>query len=113
MKIKKGDKIQVTLGKDKGRTGVVKKVFTKKGLILVEGINIVKKHVKAEGEKKKGGIVKIEKPFDSCKAMVVCPKCNKATRIGFQVSEKSKDKMQKYRICKKCELARKDNSKIS
>lgn len=97
LKIKKGDKVKVLRGKDKGRTGVVEKRTAQKNQILVSGINVVKKHVKAQGEKKPGGIVEISKPLDLSKVMLICPKCKKVTRVGFEISGKTKK-----RICKKC-----------
>lgn len=96
-KIKKGDEVVVLSGKDKGRRGKVLRVFRKEGKVLVEGINKVKKHVKPQGKNKPGGIVETQMPLYISKVMVVCPSCQKPTRVGFQVSQK-----EKYRVCKKC-----------
>ncbi len=97
LKIKKGDKVEVLLGKDRSRQGVVRKVFPIQGSALIEGINIVKKHVKARGKDHPGGILEVEKPLAISKLAVICPNCKKPTRIGFRVEKDSK-----YRICKKC-----------
>lgn len=97
-KIKKGDEVVVLSGKDRGRRGKVLKVFRKEGKVLVEGINKVKKHVKPQGKNKPGGIVEIQMPLHISKVMVICPSCQKPTRVGFQISKEN----QKYRICKKC-----------
>ena len=97
MKLKKGDAVQIMRGKDKNRKGKIEKIFPQKGKILVEGINIYKKHVKPQGEGKPGGIVEVVKPLPAANVMLVCPKCNKLTRIGFSFQGK-----EKIRICKKC-----------
>ena len=97
MKIKKGDKIKVIAGKDKGREGKVEKVFRNAQKILVLNVNTYKKHIKKNEKMPQGGRVDLPRPIDISKLMLICPKCNKTTRIGYLV-EKSK----KYRICKKC-----------
>lgn len=97
MKIKKGDKILVTIGKDKGRNGIVEKVFTKEAKIMVAGINLYKKNTKKQ-DKKQGGIIDIAKPIPVANVLMVCPKCGKSTRVGYQINP---DKT-KNRICKKC-----------
>lgn len=99
MKIKKGDKVQVILGKDRGRTGNVKRVIPKENKVVVEGINIAKKHVKPRGKDQKGGIIRIEKPLHASKVMVICPACNQPTRVGYKQDKSG----EKYRICRKCE----------
>jgi len=98
MKIKKGDQVKIISGSDKGRTGAISKVFPKTKMIVVEGINVVKKHVKPAGGKK-GGIIKINAPMAASKVMLICPECGKITRVGFQLDKKGK----KYRICRKCQ----------
>ena len=98
MRIKKGDNVQVLSGNDKGKTGEVLEVIPKTGKIIVKGINIRKKHVKPRKQGEEGGIIPVECSIYSAKVNVVCPKCNKATRIGY---EKDKDN-NKVRICKKC-----------
>ncbi|MFH0979628.1 MAG: 50S ribosomal protein L24 [Candidatus Roizmanbacteria bacterium] len=98
MKIKKGDKIRVITGKDKGREGKVEKVYKKSNKILIPNINIYKRHVKKNDKMPQGGIVDVPRPIDVSKVMLICPKCGKTARIGFRVE---KDK--KFRVCKKCE----------
>jgi len=97
MKIRKGDKVKVILGKDAGKTGKVAMVLKDKNKVVVEGVNLVKKHVKPGAVSKEGGIVKIEKPINASDVMLVCEKCGKAVRVGF-----SQAAGKKYRICKKC-----------
>ena len=99
MKLKKGDTIKVILGRDKGRTGKIEKVLPKRNQVVVAGINIVKKHLKARGENQPGGIIEIAKPLPASKVAFVCPKCGQATRLGYLVDSKG----EKTRICKKCQ----------
>lgn len=98
MKIKKGDTVLVCLGKDRGKKGKIEKVFIKKDTILVNGVNIYKRHLKAQGEGKPGGIIDITKPIRVSKVVLVCPKCNQPTRVGFKILAN-----EKVRICRKCE----------
>lgn len=99
MNIKKGDTVKIIAGKDKGKTGKVLLAFPKKQKISVDGVNILKKHVSPEKQKqqqktkKVGQIVEFPAPISVSNVMIVCQKCNKATRI------KNEDK---ERTCKKC-----------
>jgi len=101
MRIKKGDKVIVTAGKDKGSRGEVLQSAPLVHKVLVEGVNLIKKHIPAE-KTKKGGKVgqRIELPafINVSNVKLVCPHCQKATRVGYQVDDKGKKK----RICKKC-----------
>jgi len=80
--VKKGDNVKVLSGDDKNQSGVVTKVYPKKGTAIVEGINIVKKHVKKKQNEEKGSIVSKEAPISISKLMVIDPSTNEATRIG-------------------------------
>ena len=97
MKIKKGDTVQVLSGNDKGKTGEVLEVIPKLQKVIVKGVNVRKKHVKPKKQGEEGGIVPVECSIHSSKVNVVCPKCNKATRIGIV-----KEGKEKTRVCKKC-----------
>ena len=97
MKIKKGDKVKVLQGKDSGQTGPVEKVLSKGKLVLVGGLNVYKKHQKAKGQNQPGGIVSLNRPFSVSKIALICPKCQKQTRVGYKILNK-----EKIRICKKC-----------
>ena len=97
MRIKKGDTVQVLSGTDKGKTGEVLEVMPKTGKIIVKGVNIRKKHVKPRKQGDEGGIIPVECSIFSAKVNVVCPKCNKPTKIGYEM-----DKDKKVRVCKKC-----------
>ena len=97
LKIKKGDTVKVLSGNDKGKTGEVLEVLPKTQKVLVKGINQKTKHVKARRQGDESGIIVSEFPIHISKLNVVCPKCGKATRIGFEM-----DKENKVRVCKKC-----------
>lgn len=97
MKIKKGDNVIVIAGKDKGRQGNVLKVFPSEGKVQVEGINIVKKHVRPRKQGEKGQVVEIPFPMQSSNVQVVCAKCKKGSRIGYTMEGD-----EKVRICKRC-----------
>lgn len=97
MTIKNGDTVYVITGKDKGKTGKVSAVYSDKNKVLVENVNIVTKHQKPKSQQDKGGIVKKPAPIDASNVMVVCPVCNKATRIAHKEIDGKK-----ARVCKKC-----------
>ena len=96
--IKKDDKVKVLAGKDKGKIGKVLKVDRKKGGILVEKINIVKRHSKPTQQNRQGGIVEKEMPIQWSNVMVMCGKCVKPARVKIQRLEDGK----KIRACVKC-----------
>lgn len=98
MKLKKGDKVKIMSGKDKGREGVIEKVYKKQNKVLVPGINIYKKHIKKNEKMPQGGVVELPRAIDISKVAFICAKCGKATRIGYLVE---KDK--KVRVCRKCD----------
>ena len=97
MRIKKGDNVQVLSGNDKGKTGEVLEVNPKDDKIIVKGVNIRKKHVKPKKAGEEGGIISIECAIHAAKVNIVCPKCNKPSRIGYKI-----EKEEKTRICKRC-----------
>jgi large subunit ribosomal protein L24 len=96
--IKKDDKIKVLTGKDKDKIGKVLSVKSKSGKIIVEGINVVKRHTKPSMKNAQGGILEKEAPLDRSNIMLMCPKCIKSTRIKMKILENNK----KVRVCKKC-----------
>ncbi len=95
-KIIKGDTVKMMLGKDNGKTGQVLKVMAKESKVLVEGVNMFKRHVKASTQYE-GGIIELMKPVNLSNVELVCPNCEKNTRVGFKVEGEKK-----VRICKKC-----------
>lgn len=105
MKLKKGDTVIVTVGKDRGRRGKVERVFPKEGRVLVGGVNVFKRHMKKRDEKRPSSIIDITKPIDVSKLAIMCPKCNQPTRIGYIVTKglPASRQGEKVRICRKCE----------
>lgn len=98
MKIKKNDNVLVIAGKDRGKTGKVEKVLPRLKKVVITGINMRKKHLRPSKKYPQGGILEFPAPLDISNVKLICPKCNKPTRVGF---EKIKDK--KERKCKKCQ----------
>lgn len=99
MKIKKGDKVKVMVGKDKGREATVELVDRVSGKVLLPGINVYKRHIKpAMAADKKGGVYEIPRPLAVSKIVLLCPHCNKPTRVGLRLEAD-----QKVRFCKKCD----------
>ena len=97
MKIHKNDLVKIITGKDKSKTGKVLKVLPRKEKILVEGLNLYKKHVRPKTQGEKGQVVSLPRPLYVSNAALVCPNCKKTTRTGYRLEE---DK--KIRYCKKC-----------
>ena len=96
--VKKGDKVVILSGKDKGKSAKVIEALPKKGKVLVEGLNTVKRHTKPSQNLPQGGILVKEAPLNSAKVMLVCPACDKATRI----KKASLANGASVRACKKC-----------
>ena len=96
--VKTGDNVMIISGKDKGKTGKVLQTSPKEGKVIVEGLNMVTKHVKPRRQGEQGGIVKAEGAIYACKVQRVCPKCNKPTRPAHKLLADGK----KVRVCKKC-----------
>ncbi|HCZ05690.1 MAG TPA: 50S ribosomal protein L24 [Thermotogae bacterium] len=97
MKVKKGDLVKVIAGKDKGKEGKVLRVIPKENKVIVENVRIVKRHQRPTQRLREGGIIEREAPIDASNVMVICPSCNKPTRIGYRFMEEKK-----VRFCKKC-----------
>lgn len=97
MKIKKNDQVKMSSGKDQGKTGKVLQIFPIENKLIIEGLNLVKKHVRPRREGEKGQRVEVPRKVPVSAVMLVCPKCQKTTRVGFE-----KNKEVKVRICKKC-----------
>lgn len=96
--VRKNDTVVVISGKDKGKTGEVLKVYPKTGKVLVQGVNIVKKHQKATRNQAESAIIEREAAINSSKVMLYCTKCKNATRISHKLLEDGA----KVRVCKKC-----------
>lgn len=96
MKIKKGDKVKILIGKDSGKEGSILFVRASDKKVFVEGVNLYKRHVK-KMEGIEGGIIDLPKPVDVSNVALICPNCKKITRIGYKIDGKMK-----IRVCKKC-----------
>lgn len=102
MRIKKGDKVEVISGDDRGLSGTVRQVIPGENRVVVTGINMIKKHQRAmptggRGQAQ-GGIIELEAPIHISNVMLICPICKQRTRVGYDVLERGK----KVRVCKKC-----------
>lgn len=97
MKLKKGDEVKVTIGKDKGKTGKITRVFTKEAKVLVDGVNKYKRHLKARSQNQPSEIIEITKPLAVAGVALICPKCKKPTRVGYEINKETKN-----RVCRNC-----------
>ena len=98
--VRKNDNVMVTTGKDRGKRGRVLKVLPASNRVVVEGINLIKRHTKPNPQRQiKGGLVEREAALHASNVQVVCPECGKATRIGRRILGDGR----KVRICRKCE----------
>ena len=95
MHVKKGDKVMVITGKDKGKTGVILTAYPKKDRVLVEGVNIVKKHTKPNQDNPQGGIVSQEASIHVSNVMVIDPKTGEPTRVGYKIEDGKKIRVAK------------------
>ena len=95
--VKTGDTAVVLSGKEKGKRGKILSVNPKKGMVVIEGVNMIKCHTKPRRQGEAGGIVQRETPIRSCKVALFCEKCNKGVRVGYKM-----DGDKKVRICRKC-----------
>ena len=98
MRIKKNDLIKMLAGKDSGKTGKVLRVFPDEKKIIVDGLNLLKKHSKPRKEGEKGQRIEMPRKIDISNAMLVCPKCAKTARVAYKIEGKKK-----IRVCKKCQ----------
>lgn len=97
MKIKKNDQVLIIAGKDKGKKGKVLEVFGSTEKLIVENINLVKKHRRPRKQGEKGQVIQIPKPLHLSNVKLICSKCGEAARVGYKLTEAGK-----FRVCKKC-----------
>lgn len=95
-KYKINDIVKITAGKDKNQTGKIIRIIPKENKVVVEGKNTYKKHLKRQGNQA-GQIVTLERPLPTANIILICPNCQKPTRIGFEG-----EKLSKARVCRKC-----------
>ena len=98
MKIRKNDTVLVIAGRDRGKKGKVRKSLPEKDKVIVEGVNIIKRHSRARGAARQAGIIELEAPLDVSNVMLICSKCNKPARVSFRFLGDGK----KARICRSC-----------
>ena len=98
MKLKKGDRVRVIAGKDLGKDGVVMRVIPDKNKVIVEGVNIAKKHQRPTRATMQGGIIDKDMPLDASNVALICGSCG-ATRVGYRIDDAGK----KIRVCRKCQ----------
>lgn len=98
MKIRKNDTVLVITGKDKGKKGKVRFAYPEDKRVMVEGVNMIKKHAKAKAQVRQGGIIEREAPISVADVMLLCGKCNKPTRVGYRILQDGR----KTRICRAC-----------
>lgn len=104
MKIKKDDKVKILAGKDKDKTGKVLQVFPERNRASIEGLNILIKHMRPRRDGEKGQRVEFPAPINTSNLALICPKCNKTTRVSYELVKKEGSKVgKKFRKCKKCE----------
>ena len=97
MKIRKGDRVRVLAGKDKGKEGTVMRALPEKDKVIVEGVNLAKKHQRPTRVTMQGGIIDKDMPVHVSNVMIFCEECDKPTRIGYRFDDNGK-----HRICRRC-----------
>lgn len=103
MHVHKNDTVLVVAGNSNGKQGKVLKVFPDKDRVIIESVNIVKRHTRASQKNPQGGVVQKEAPIHASNVMVICPKCNEATRVGHaHVKDATSGKKKTMRVCKHC-----------
>ena len=98
MKIRKNDTVLVIAGKERGKTGKVRFAYPKEERLLVDGINFIKRHIRARGRVRQAGIIQLEAPIHVSNVMLLCSRCNRPARVGFRFLEDGR----KVRVCRSC-----------
>jgi large subunit ribosomal protein L24 len=104
MKLKVGDKVKISAGKDKGKTGKIIQVFVTEGKVVVEGLNLLIKHQRPHRQGEGGQRIQFPAPLAVSNVVIICPKCGQSGRVGYKliVDETGKKKSIKRRVCGKC-----------
>jgi large subunit ribosomal protein L24 len=114
MNIKKGDTVLIITGKDRGKQGTVSRSLPQVSKVVIEGLNIAKKHVRPQGQTRQGGVIEKAMPIHVSNTMLICTECGQATRVGHERRPMGPDqKMRVVRICKKCEKVIQDRTRSS
>jgi len=114
MNIKKGDTVLIIAGKDRGKQGVVSRAMPQVNKVIVEGLNIAKKHIRPQGQTRQGGIIEKAMPLQVSNTMLICTECGKPTRVGHERRPMGSDqKLRSVRVCKKCQKVIEDRTRSS
>ena len=114
MNIKKGDTVLIITGKDRGKQGTVSRAMPQVDKVIIEGLNIVKKHVRPQGQTRQGGVIDKAMPIDVSNTMLICTECGEPTRVGHDRRPVGVDqKLRPVRICKKCHKVIEDRMRSS
>jgi len=99
MRLKKNDTVMIITGKDRGKKGRVRRALPKNSKVVVEGLNMIKRHSRARRAARQAGIVELEAPLNASNVMLVCDKCKKPARVGIKTLEDGR----KVRFCRACQ----------
>lgn len=114
MNIKKGDTVLIITGKDRGKKGTVSRAMPQDSKVIVEGLNIVKKHVRPQGQTNQGGVIEKAMPLQVSNTMLICTECGEPTRVGHERRPVGADqKVRSVRVCKKCHKIIEDRMRSS
>ncbi|HLJ33288.1 MAG TPA: 50S ribosomal protein L24 [Ktedonobacteraceae bacterium] len=114
MNIKKGDTVLIIAGKDRGKQGTVSRAMPQDNKVIVEGLNIVKKHVRPQGQTRQGGVIEKAMPLQVSNTMLICTECGQPTRVGHDRRPVGADqKVRSVRVCKKCHKIIEDRMRSS
>jgi len=114
MNIKKGDTVLIIAGKDRGKQGVVSRALPQVNKVIVEGLNIAKKHIRPQGQTRQGGIIEKAMPLQVSNTMLICTECGKPTRVAHDRRPMGTDqKLRSVRVCKKCQKVIEDRTRSS
>lgn len=104
MRIHKNDSVKVIAGNSRGKTGKVLKVYRENERVIIEGVNIIRRHSRPSQKNPQGGIVQKEAPIHAANVMVICPKCNTPARLGHKpVTDSTTGRRHRMRVCRNCE----------
>jgi len=114
MNIKKGDTVLIIAGKDRGKQGIVSRALPQVNKVIVEGLNIAKKHIRPQGQTRQGGIIEKAMPLQVSNTMLICTECGKPTRVAHDRRPMGTDqKLRSVRVCKKCQKVIEDRTRSS
>ena len=114
LNIKKGDTVLIIAGKDRGKQGIVSRALPQVNKVIVEGLNIAKKHIRPQGQTRQGGIIEKAMPLQVSNTMLICTECGKPTRVAHERRPMGSDqKMRSVRVCKKCQKVIEDRTRSS